>query len=178
MGYSAFIIAKDGHLQKKMFSFLEEHMESYNKHFHDKDECHFGLRVGSKGNNGISYTGGRKDPLIIGFDFNSGGGERQHMFAILEWMSNIIGNKPGKFYYDGELLKFSNSVEVESKRIFRDKKKEDKRTIEDIKRNVSMFLLSMWPDKGETNAEMDAKIKNINDFINNDIKRLDQLWKQ
>lgn len=108
MGYSIFIISKDKKMQNKMCEFLGENMKSYNKHFFDSDDSFFVLR---KGTIDISYTGDIVDPLAIGFDYNCSGGEREHAYSILKWMSSVISDGIA-YFYDGELLMFKKEENI------------------------------------------------------------------
>lgn len=195
MGYSIFTISKNKHLQKKMFSFLSENMKSFNQHFHGSEEAYFGLRVGAKGQNGISYTGGMNNRDMIGFDFNCSGGERLHMFNLLKWIAKSISKDPNIYYYDGERSKFGGTIQEdfdhEAGVMYEHNNPKDK-TLEDYKRMVSSFGFNVHPLKYEktglpspndwkevgpkTNEEIVSEIKGYIDFIENDIKRLDELW--
>ena len=183
MGYSIFIIAKDKHLQDKMFSFLDANLLSFNKLYRGSDDAHFGLRYGVKGDNGISYTGGTKNPRIIGFDYNSGGGERTHMFEVLNWMIDKIGKKPNVYYYDGEESKtdtkksIMSRYEEEATHIFNLKKDSEKKEkpLTSIIRGLASWDLGAYVDGGST-KQVDEEISKIINIIKSDIKRLDSLW--
>lgn len=164
MGYSAFIIAKEKHLQEKMFSFLEKNLKTK-----------LGLRIGSKGSRSISYTGGKRSKLMIGFDFSSSGGkDGELMYKVLEWMSNKIGKDPGCYFYDGEPSKFSTekSISKEIDNLFKAHK--GKRTKEELRRSRAILTLGIF--HLDSNEEIDKEIQKIYASVEKEIKRLDKLW--
>ena len=178
-----------------MFSFLEQNMKSFNQHFYGADEAYFALRSGAKGDNGISYTGRMNNSDMIGFDFNCSGGERMHMFEILKWMVMRISNAPGIYYYDGERSKFNSEsiqkdIDREATIIFEANNKN--KSLDWYKNMVAVSRLSIihtkykktdkpYPndyvaDGEKTIEELNTEIKENIDWIENDIKRLDELW--
>jgi hypothetical protein len=173
-----------------MFSFLEENMKSFNQHFYGAEAAYFGLRIGAKGSNGISYTGRMNNPDMIGFDFNCSGGERMHMFQILKWMSKVISRAPEIYYYDGERSKFGGTIKEDFDHeaailydVNKPKKKEE--PLEFYQRLVASFGMGVHPvkynEKGErdgekTTEEIEKETNEKIEWIENDIKRLDELW--
>jgi len=199
MGYSIFIIAKEKRLLREMSLFLENNMIGFNQHFHGSADLFFSLRVGPKGNNSISYKGGINNPHMIGFDFNCGGGERLHMFSILRWMAETISKTPGNYYYDGERSKFSGKsiredFNHEAENVYEHRDKSRSETLEDLKRMIACHNLGIntikykktgkpYPndhemDGNKTTEEIVNEVNEKIEFIENDIKRLDQLWKE
>lgn len=169
MGYSIFIIAKDKSLQDKMGDFLTKNLIGFNKLYYKLEDCYYGLAVGPEE---ISYNGGNKNPLMIGFNFNASGGERAHMFELLQWMNKKIGSEGDVYYYDGEQMSFGldsikSRIEKETNRLASDPRNKG-RLIESLRESVTYIIL------GAPGKEADE----IFLTINNDIKRLDELWNQ
>jgi hypothetical protein len=115
MGYSIFVIAKSKKLQNKMAFFIEEHAISFNHHYYNEPDKSLYIK---KGQEKLSYTGRIKNKCIIGFDYNSSGGEREQLFEIVKWMAEKIGKDPSVYYYDGNKSKtksLKETVENEAK---------------------------------------------------------------
>ena len=173
-----------------MYEFLEKNMVSFNKHFNGSDSMYFCTRTGSKGINSISYTGGINSTLLIGFDYNTSGGERTNMFEIMKWMTQKIGKKPNVYYYDGEPCEIIGLRTSIDKEIF-DRKK-DNETMEDVtirtysynlgiintkyKKTGKPFPNDFIEDGKKSNSDLDKEIEEKMSFIEGDIKRLDSLW--
>ena len=184
MGYSVFIIAKDKHLQNKMFSFLDEHFIGFNQFYSGQKHSYVGLRCGVKQTNGISYPGPIKNPLMIGFDFNASGGERTYMFEVLNWMNTKIGKNPKCYYYDGDKTNVNGKktirmrFEEESERVFNSKSKEEKikRPLSSIIRDQASWMLGAYVNG--TPAEIDEEIEKRIIAMDIAIKSLNDLWEQ
>lgn len=181
MGYSVFIIAKNKDLQSKMELFIEKNLINFNKFFFDDDNQYFGLRIGTEDSNSISYKARIKNDLVIGFDYNCGGGERVHMYEIIKWMAEKIGQNPNVYYYDGELTKIKKHKSIkehfdaEAEKMYDRKESNDKTTLNQVRIEISSWELSV-SRKNKSNTDIDKEINERIEFIDNDIKRLNELW--
>jgi len=173
MGYSIFTIAKSKKESKRMFDFMSTNMKSFNKEVLGEEGDYIALT------DDLAYTAFPKKVMknAIGFDYNSSANERFYAYQLMKWIAVKIGG--GVYYYDCEKKKNKASImsvsEVIEDMAKRNKEAFDKsgniKPLEHFINSTRFMQFGFW--MVETGRDKKAE-----EFIDGEIKRLDNLWEQ
>jgi len=165
MGYSIYVKVESEEVAEKFYDFLYKNMKHINKEMFDLDDNCYGLDTD------LSYAD--EDCFTIGFEYGGGGADRAYAHCITKWIARKVGE--GKYFWDsdemklGEDITLAKSLKESVKSIFHNPNRKETITMKEAKERAVTQLLGFYVF-GKDRADETIV------WIDNEIKRLDELW--
>ena len=145
MGYSIMTPFTSKNIRDRMLAFMQENYKPWSELDNREADYTRGPLPGKE----LSYTNGKK--LVIGFDYNTTGMEREYTWQVCLWMTATIGK--GYIWYDGLEKIDSSEWKIDADGLFI------------IQRDTCHFL-------------SDKEFAREESIVRNEIMRLNDLWRK